>query len=172
MGWIASWILEFDSLAIPNLFLTQQLFEKSLENVVGHGARIGIRLAFTMEDGSWRRVDAVHLTESEIFVDKRIERPALDERANFGHFRGRKHPRDRAVHVAGLFPFFLILVNSLFHARQSAAACALHLHVFVIARGTEGGVAPRNKPPSVRSAPRVPEGLLGCLVNGIDPPAL
>src|SRR5712691_3717753 len=114
MGLIASWILEFDSLAIPRLFLTQKLLEKSLENIVGHDSGVRIGLTLAMKDGGGRLVDAIGLAQREVLVDRGVKSAALDERANFSHFRGGEHGGDGAIHVAGLFPLLLVLEERLF----------------------------------------------------------
>src|SRR5216683_3770775 len=98
-----------------SLFLTEQLIEKLLENVVGHDAGVGIRLALAMENGGGRLVDAVGLAQRVILVDGGVERATLDERTHLGHFRGGENGGNSTVHVAVLFPLLLILEERLFH---------------------------------------------------------
>src|SRR5258708_25054451 len=66
-----------------------------------------------MENRSRGLVDAVGLAERVVLVDGGVERATLHERANLGHFRGGENGRDRAVHIALLFPLLLILGESL-----------------------------------------------------------
>src|SRR5256886_11234514 len=99
---------------IPS-FLCEQLLEKLFENVVGHDPGKGIDLALAMNYGGGGLVDAIGLAERVVFVNGGVERVAFDKRANLGHFRGGEHGGHRAVHVAVLFPLFLILEQGLLH---------------------------------------------------------
>src|SRR6266516_4483447 len=107
----------------PRLLLTEQLIEKLLENIVAHDTGIRIGLAFAMENGRGRLIDAIRLTEGVILVDQGVERAALNERADLGYFRSGKNRRDGAVHVAVLFPLLLILKESLFYRFALAELC-------------------------------------------------
>src|SRR5260370_30033388 len=113
------WIMMLVSLR-SSLFLTEQLIEKRLENVVGHDAGVGIGLALAMKDGRWSLVDAIGLAKRVVLVDGSVERTALYQSANLGHFRGGENVGDGAVHVPTLFPLFLILEESLFHGLHLA----------------------------------------------------
>src|SRR6266404_995886 len=93
----------------------EQLIEKRLQRVVSHDPSVGIRLAATVKNGGRRLIDAVQLAEREILVDGRIQRPALHKHADLGHLRGGENRGNRAVHVAGLLPLFLILEERLLH---------------------------------------------------------
>src|SRR5437879_2776170 len=73
-----------------------------------------------MENRSRGLVDPVGLAQRVVFVDGGLERAALDERANLGHFRSGENGGDSAVHVAVLFPLFLILEERLFHGLNLA----------------------------------------------------
>src|SRR5258708_24090896 len=99
----------------PRLFLAEKLLKKSLENVIGHDAGIGVGLAFAMKNGGGRLVDAVGLAEGGILVDHGIEGATLDQRTNLSHFRGGEDRSNCAVHVATLLPLFLVLKKGLFH---------------------------------------------------------
>src|SRR5438445_13837201 len=77
-----------------------------------------------MKDGCGRRVDTIGLAQREVFVDGGVEGAALDEGANLGHFRGGEHGGNSAVHVASLFPLFLILKEGLFHGLNLAELCS------------------------------------------------
>ena len=68
-----------------------------------------------MKYGGGGLVDAIGLAQRVVFVNGGVERVALDKRANLGHFRGGEHGGHRAVHVAVLFPLFLILEQGLLH---------------------------------------------------------
>ena len=125
MGLIASWILELILLVKLKLklLLTEQLLEKRFEDVVRHDAGVWIGLPFAMKNGGGRLANAVGLTERKILVNHGIEGAALDERANLVHFRGGENCGDSAVHVAGLFPFFLVLEEGLFDGLNLAELC-------------------------------------------------
>src|SRR6267378_4846496 len=114
---MASWC-QFPGKA--SLFLTEQLLEKLLKNVVGHDAGIGIGLPLAMKYGGGRLVDVVGLAKRVILVNQGIERAALYERANLGHFRGGEHRGHGTLDVAVLFPFLLILEERLFHGLDFA----------------------------------------------------
>src|SRR5712691_2593356 len=68
-----------------------------------------------MKNGGGGLVDAVGLAEVVILVDHGIERAALDERANLGHFRGGENGGYRAVDITSLLPLLLVLEERLFH---------------------------------------------------------
>src|SRR5260370_23972758 len=73
-----------------------------------------------MKDGGGGLVDAIGLAQRVILVDGGVEGAALDESANPVHFRGGENGSDSAVHIAALFPLFLILEERLFHGLDFA----------------------------------------------------
>src|SRR6266481_468324 len=93
----------------------EQLIEKRLQRVVSHDPGVGIRLAATVKNGGRRLIDAVQLAEREILVDGRVQRAALNERADLGHLRRGQDCGNRAIHVTALFPLLLILKERLLH---------------------------------------------------------
>src|SRR6266705_2340926 len=107
----------------PRLLLTEQLIEKLLENIVAHDTGIRIGLAFAMENGRGRLIDAIRLTEGVIPVDQGIERATLHETADLGHFRRGENRCDGAVNVARLLPLLLILEKSLFDGLHLPEMC-------------------------------------------------
>src|SRR6266581_6034144 len=107
----------------PKLLLTERLIEELLENIVAHDTGNRIGLAFAMENGRGRLIDAIRLTEGVILVDQGIERATLHESADLGRFRRGENRRDGAVNVARLLPLLLILEKSLFDGLNLAEMC-------------------------------------------------
>src|SRR5260370_37343429 len=89
------WIMMLVSLR-SSLFLTEQLIEKRLENVVGHDAGVGIGLALAMKNGRWSLVDAIGLAKRVVLVDGTVERTALYQTSNLVHIRVREAVADTA----------------------------------------------------------------------------
>src|ERR1700674_91612 len=112
----------FDSCYLSGLTLSlaEKLVEKLLEDFVAHDTGIGVGLTLAMKHRRWRLIDVVHLAEREILIDCRVKCSALDERANLGQVCGREHASDSAVHIAVLFPFFLVLKEGLFDGLELA----------------------------------------------------
>src|SRR5260370_2814299 len=73
-----------------------------------------------MKDRGGGVVDAVGLAQRVILVDGGVEGAGLYESANLVHFRGGENGSDSAVHIAALFPLFLILEERLFHGLDFA----------------------------------------------------
>src|SRR6266403_5446523 len=73
-----------------------------------------------MKDSGGRLVDVVGLAECVILINQWLKRAALNQRENFRHFRSGEDGGDGAVHIAVLFPLFLILEKRLFHGLNLA----------------------------------------------------
>src|SRR5260370_39605613 len=86
----------------PTNSLAEALIEKLFENVVGHDTGVGIGLSLRMKHGGGGLVNAVGLAKVVVLVNHGIERAALYEGANLGHFRGGGTNDNRATPVPAL----------------------------------------------------------------------
>jgi hypothetical protein len=86
-------------------------------------SRVWIRLAFGVKYRGGRLIHVIEPTQCDVFLDCRIERAALYQRADLGHLGRREHSRYGAIHVAGLFPPFLVLKQHLLDSLKLANLC-------------------------------------------------